>query len=388
MPTSIGQYTQFAAVQELQFGTTPATPTGQKYPIISGFSLTPEAAFIDSREFRTDGMIVAGRRGALKGKGTIPGELKYGAWDDWFAAVCGQFEWASNVVKIKDVDVMSAATVTVAATGKTFTRIAGSFLTDGFAVGDYVQWSGYANAGNNTTVKITTLTATVMTCSGATGLVDEAGVTTARCCTNIRPSFTAEVGRLLLPAYFPYAGVVVDAMKLSGKSGGTNGIDISFDVLAKSVANEATGTLFTTTNPVTSNPILTAWDGSIKRNGTAIGAVVGWDLQVARNSAIAEVCGSSTLYDIQPTKHKVSGSLELYFGDNQAFTDYRTEADLAIQLNLGPGGTKSYQIDLTKCRYKNWKGDPKDQFDTVKVDFESYAPDSGTNTSFMLTRLP
>lgn len=386
MATSIGQFTQIAYVQELQFGTTPATPVGIKLPILGGVSLSPEADYIDNPTFRTDGMTAAGRRGALKGKGTIPAKLAYGQMDDLIAAALGNFEWTSNVVKIKAISAMTAATVTVAAAGKTFTRAAGSFLTDGFAVGDYVQWAGFTNAGNNTTQKITTLTATVMTCSGATGLVDESSVTTARCVTNIRPSFTIERGDLMTSSYFPFTGMVVDSMKLSGKTG--EAVDISFEVLTKGVGNEATGTLFSSFTAVNSNPLITAWDGSIKRNTVAMPQIVGWDLSVSRNCGTAEVVGSSALYDIQPTKHQVKGSLELYFESNQAYTDFRAETDLALQFILGNGANKTYQLDLTKTRYTNWKGDPQDGMGTVTVEFESYAPDSGTNTSLMITRLP
>ena len=388
MPTSIGQYTQLAYVQELAFGVTPSTPTGLKLPVLSGLSFAPDANYIDNPTFRTDGMVAVGRRGVLKGKGTIPAKLAYGQCDDLMAAACGLFEWASNVAKIKAVSVaaIGSATVTVAATGKTYTRSAGSFLTDGHAVGDYVQWSGFTNAGNNITVKITTLTATVMTCSGATGLVDEATVSNTRCITNIRPSFTMERGDLLTGSYFPYLGCVVDSMKLSGKTG--EAIDISFDILAKTASNEATATMFSSLTAVNTNALITTWEGSLKRAGTALANVVGWDLTVARNCESGEVCGASSLYDIQPKQHKVTGSLELYFDSNQAYTDFRAETDLALQIILGSGSAKSYQIDLTKCRYKNWKGDPKDGMGTVTVDFESFAPDSGANTSFMLTRIP
>lgn len=64
--------------------------------------------------------------------------------------------------------------VTVSASGKTFTRVSGSFVTDGFQVGMSVTWSGFAKGGtvNNGTFVITTLTDTVMTCSAAT-LSDE-----------------------------------------------------------------------------------------------------------------------------------------------------------------------------------------------------------------------
>ncbi len=67
------------------------------------------------------------------------------------------------------------ATITVAATAKTFTRSAGSYITDGFTVGQTVQTTGYANAGNNATKIISVLTATVLTVSDGTGLVNEAG---------------------------------------------------------------------------------------------------------------------------------------------------------------------------------------------------------------------
>ena len=386
MPTEIGQFTQLAYIQEPQFGTTPATPVGQKLPVIAGLSLSPDAAYIDNPTFRTDGMVAVGRRGALKGKGTIPGKLQYGVWDDFMAAACGMFGWLTNVIKIKDVDVMSQATITVASAGKTFTRAAGSFLTDGFAVGDTVQWSGFTNAGNNVSVLISTLSATVMTCSTAPVLVDESAVTVAKCVTNIRPSFTAEKGHLLTSNFFPFTGFVINSMKLAGKVG--EAVDISFEVLTTSVSNEATSTLFSSFTAVNANPLITAWDGSVKRNTVALAQVVGWDLTLSRNCDTAEVVGSSALYDIQPRQHKVTGSLELFFDSAQAYTDFRAESDIALQLNLGPGGTKTYTLDLTKCRYKNWKGDPKDGLSTVTVDFESYAPDSGTNTSFMLTRLP
>lgn len=67
-------------------------------------------------------------------------------------------------------------TITVNAAGKTFTRAAGSWLVDGFVVGDKVFYSGFSNAANNNTFTISALTATTMTCSSAIGLVNEGPV--------------------------------------------------------------------------------------------------------------------------------------------------------------------------------------------------------------------
>jgi hypothetical protein len=78
-----------------------------------------------------------------------------------------------EVVQLNAID-SASLTVTVVAAGGTYTRSAGSYLTDGFRVGQSVTWSGFTNAGNNATKVIFVLTATVMTTATA-GLVDETG---------------------------------------------------------------------------------------------------------------------------------------------------------------------------------------------------------------------
>ncbi|HEY6038804.1 MAG TPA: hypothetical protein VIV58_31195 [Kofleriaceae bacterium] len=62
----------------------------------------------------------------------------------------------------------SPASVTVNTAG-VYTRSSGSFLTDGFFVGQVVSWTGFVNGANNqSNVTITALTATVMTVGGVT----------------------------------------------------------------------------------------------------------------------------------------------------------------------------------------------------------------------------
>src|SRR6185437_1257712 len=69
--------------------------------------------------------------------------------------------------KSKSAVHMTAASVTFDGTGHTITRAAGSFLTDGFAVGDAVSIAG--STSNNGVKAITALSATVMTfASGVT----------------------------------------------------------------------------------------------------------------------------------------------------------------------------------------------------------------------------
>lgn len=68
-----------------------------------------------------------------------------------------------------------AITCSVVASAGTFTRSAGSFLTDGFRIGQTIDTSGFTNGGNNTTKIISTVTDLVITVTDTTGLVNETG---------------------------------------------------------------------------------------------------------------------------------------------------------------------------------------------------------------------
>ena len=61
---------------------------------------------------------------------------------------------------------------------KTFTRLAGSFLIDGFTSGVVFESSGFSNAGNNGIFTVSSVSDLVITCSSATTLVTELTIPT------------------------------------------------------------------------------------------------------------------------------------------------------------------------------------------------------------------
>jgi len=69
----------------------------------------------------------------------------------------------------------ASQTIAVDATAGTFTRSSGSFVTDGFQVGQRILPAGFANAANNYGRVIQSVTPTVITVTSTTGLVTEAG---------------------------------------------------------------------------------------------------------------------------------------------------------------------------------------------------------------------
>jgi len=94
------------------------------------------------------------------------------------------FDVAANRIQLIGVDELANVNfgntsgpiqINVVAATRTFTRLTGSFVTDGFQVGHHITGSGFTNGGNNVTKIIESVTALVITVTSGTGLVNETG---------------------------------------------------------------------------------------------------------------------------------------------------------------------------------------------------------------------
>lgn len=102
------------------------------------------------------------RHGVRSVKGSISGELSVGGFQKPFESIMRQ---AVQAAATTGAIITVTAAVTAGAQG-TFTRSDGSYITDGFKIGDVVNWSGWATTGvpnNAHNMIIIALTATVMT---------------------------------------------------------------------------------------------------------------------------------------------------------------------------------------------------------------------------------
>lgn len=145
----------------------PSTPTMTEVKF-TGESLSHSKDTVQSNVIRTDRMRDDLLQVGVGADGDINIELAYTDFDDFLVGLCGGTEFTTST--------SGTTTTTVAATARTFTRTTGSYITDGFVVGQWVKWTGFTNAGNAGPYRITTLTATVMTVADPeTHLVDEAG---------------------------------------------------------------------------------------------------------------------------------------------------------------------------------------------------------------------
>ena len=388
MPSNaVGVRTQLLRIAESTWGTTPGTPNMTKTRYTTA-DLGANVDFIESKEIRSDRLTSDLRQGVLSGKGSIDAELISGAYDDLLAAMMGS-AWQSNAIA------MTAANVAVDGTLLTFTRATGSFLTDGFLAGQLITTTGFTNGGNNGMFVITAVTATVITCANAVGLVTEAS-TAGRTIVNTNnvlkigtliPSFTMEQGYLDIAAYEVMTGVVVDKFSLSAKA--SQIVTAKFDLLAKAyttgVSTIATGG---TTNAPTYSPMDT-FSGSIKEGGSTIATITAIELQLDNSSEVAKTVASKNLSDLRFGRSKITGKISAYFQDFSLITKFINETVSSLDFTLaGIPNNKTLEFTLPRIKYTG-QSNPVNKETLLMQDLNFTAlVDPLTLTNLLLTRVP
>lgn len=193
----------------------------------SSESLQLNVATEESDEVREDYQNSDQQAVGFDTSGDIGFQLSYSDMDEPLeAAMRGTWSSAATTGTLTDVD---------AANGdNSYNRAAGSFLTDGFAAGDWVLWAGFTEAANNGIKRITSVTAAKMIVAGAALTTEAAGDSVA--CkhdgnlvmgTTLR-FFTIERGLTDVARYFKYLGSFINNFGVTiprrGRITGTMGI--------------------------------------------------------------------------------------------------------------------------------------------------------------------
>lgn len=159
---------RLAFIKETTYGETPVAGNFSTARFTAeSMSGTPDT--VESKQIRVDrmssGQVVTG----LKVEGELQFELaKESALEDFMSSAMYN-PWATMALVTVDMD--------LDATLKTLTRAAGSFVTDGLVVGDFVTLAGFTNSENNVQVMVTNVTALVVTFAGPATMVTETGST-------------------------------------------------------------------------------------------------------------------------------------------------------------------------------------------------------------------
>lgn len=316
---------------------------------------------------RQDTGVVYGQK---KVAGKISALLSAGTYSKFIAAVCMKDFVAGATT--------GALTNVTAAIGPiTFTRAAGSYLTDGFKVGDVVRWAGWATTGtaNNTrNFWITSLTATVM---GGIFLDGSAGGAKAP-----GDSVTATVfGK---KTFVPLTGHTNDFFTFeewySDKSRSelfpdckVNKLDfgipaqgpctIDIDVVGVGTRTLAGAQSFTTPTAETLFGVDQAIQGAIYVNGTVVNHVTSVQLSLDRAlTPLGASIGSAVSPDFNHGVVKVSGQFSAMFDDTVVQAIYDSTSKVGINVVAAVDNTATSDFHA---------------FSLGRIAFTNDAPDDG-----------
>ena len=281
--------------------------------------------------------------------GTISGELTVGGYQQPMESVLRQVSQAV-------VTTGALTTVTAASTGATtgtMTRSAGSFITDGFKVGDVVTQSGWtttATANNAHNFLITALTATVMTVQTLDGnaVVAKAAGDSVTTVTAGKKTWTPQTGQSRdyytiehWHSDIAQSEVYTDCVfgEFDVKVPATAIATVSFPVMGLNMT-AATSQYFTSPAAIPTGGSLAGVNGVLLVNGTAVGVVTAFDLKVkGNNTEVGGVVGSVTNPDVYFCPVEADGSVTVLFTDNVLRDTFLAETESSLVLVLTANNT-------------------------------------------------
>lgn len=385
MTIANGSQHSMAYVAESTFGTTPATPVFKPLRH-TGTTLGLSKSAIESAELRNDRQVKDFRHGNKSIAGDINIEMSYGSHDDLLQAVL-EGTWTTLINNTVSASVATGA----------FTRSAGSWVTDTYAIGQVVTVTGYSDAGNNGRFVVTGVTALVLSVSpieGQTMATEAATSGTFKVASNLRTgttrrSFTVERDFDDITQYLRFAGVHFNNFALditqdaSGQIvSGTFGTVGKGQTTATTIVSGATYGADTVTSPFDS------YSGVIRDGGENIAVVTTLSLSVDNGMAPLYVVGSDETLEPSQQRSRLTGSMTVYFEDTTVLDKFINETETTLQFSLVDVDGNEYMFYLPRVKYNSGQPDVTSEDPvTLSVDFVGLL-DPVTSNNIVLERVP
>ena len=349
MVQATGVFKQVAIKREVTFGLIPVAAAAQLLRrVTSTVDLSKDT--YSSNEIRPDMQVADFRHGVRRVKGSISGELSPKTYSDQLSVMLKRDFTAGAST--------AAASVTIAgAVGAwTITRAAGSYLTDGFKIGDMIRLSvGALNANNiNKNLLILALTATVATCTvlNSTTLTAEGPIVGTTISVQGKKTWIPATGQTDISYSLEhwyndvsqsrvYSGIKFDKAAINLPPTGL--ATISFDVLGQ---NQTTAQVryFTAPTAITATGIVAAVNGVLMVNGVAQATVTGLSLTIDPTFSGDPVVGSNIIPNLFAGPVKVSGQFTAYFTDNVLSDLFANETETSLIVALTTDNTAAADV--------------------------------------------
>ncbi|MFZ6773029.1 phage tail tube protein [Undibacterium sp. SXout7W] len=291
-------------------------------------------------EIASHQQLISERLGAQMVDGKLSGLLSPGTYSDWLSALLRRDFTAGASA--------TAVSITVAGTGPyTLTRAAGSYLADGFKIGDVIRLSvGSLNAANiNKNFLITGLTALVATGIPLNGvsLVAEGPITGCTVTTQGKKTFTPAAGQTNIYYTVEEFNTDISTSEVSTdvkvgqvalKLPGTGNAEVDFTLVG---LNQTSGAVqyFTSPTVETTSNVLSTATGALILNGVQNTIVTSIDLTInGQETPMDGVVGSNSRPDIYRKKLLVSGSFSAMLSDSTIDTLFRNETETTLVVAL------------------------------------------------------
>ena len=226
-----------------------------------------------------------------------------------------------------------------------FVRAAGSYLTDGFKVGDVVRWTGWTTGGvanNSRNYIITVLTATQMTVTdpgSATGTVAAKASGDSVTCTVVgKKTFIPSTGHTdeswTIERFFSditqselFTGVKVNGLSMKFAAGSM--AELSLPLMGAGYTNAASA-YFTSPTAVSTTGVLAGSNGGLLVAGGNVAYVRELGFTLDNGLSNVPVIGSNTIQGIVQGPMKVTGNLVAYFQDATMRDYFLNETEVGI----------------------------------------------------------
>lgn len=384
MAIASGSRVTVATIPEVTLGTTPA---GTLKPTrFTKISLMLKKDAYKSNEVVANRQTKDMRLGFRGVEGSLEAEVSIQSHDEYYeSALAGTFAAPTPVT-------LNGAVVA----GNKVTRAAGSFITDGYRVGDIVTLSAFAaSAGaNNGTVRLATVSAlevSLVSTAGApfakTLITDTTGTLTYAgkrldCGTTMK-AVSIEEGFTDIAQYRIFNGMVVNGLDLKVEPKGI--IMATFDLIGKD-ATVFSGTPKTYSAALTSSP-LDSFSGALWEGGSPTTLVTGVNFKLANGRTTQAVLGSKVTPDIFEGSVDISGTATLLFQDAVMFNKFDLETESAMDiLVMNAAGTEWLRFVLPRVKFSSGGIEPPAEGPTpLSMSFTALL-DPVSNTSMYIQR--
>ena len=373
---------------ETVWGEPPTDKTGAKYlsRVTGQFNVNAET--LQSATIRTDYQIEDYRLGTRSGDGSLNTELSPGASADFFAgALAKDFAAGGSATGVS---------VTIAVSGDfyTITRAAGSWLADGFYVGNVIRLTGAGlnttNIGNN--LVVLSLSATVMTVKtlGDNVLVAEGPIASVSVSVAGKQSYTPQTGHTSPSWSFEewysdvgvsevHSGMKVNTIAVSLPTNGFCTADISF--MGKGKILTGASQFYTSPVAAAAEGLTVSVSGAVIVNGVPAGVITQASFSIDRGLEAANVIGTNYAVEMFDGRVNISGDFSTYF-ENGTYRDYfLNENKISLVFVLSTGSEKDAEVLTFVMPAVKLGSSTRDDGETGLIQQHSFQAILNTNTT-------